>query len=270
MISIDKNSEFDTEDSVVMDDSDLELEERHSLYKIRQMRRRNRNFEKILKQIRDPKAIHFRRCSRKPKIDENGNKVFTKQMHIPLEQVKNDYILSQSVIQREIIYNASVLSIDQLHSKAQVSKNCARAVHIRSQDQEDEWHATGNVAMRNKTENAHRFILTVRIAMWKLYLGMNVQNCGIIKVMNNQILYSLSGTIERWSDVAKKTERLVANRQEELAFGASPKKKRPKLMAYDNRIKATIKKHQQGKIDLEEYWETILQLKLDFGIEIYK
>ena len=68
------------------------------------------------------------------------------------------------------------------------------------------------------------------------------------------------GTFERWSDVAKKTERLVANQQEELAFGASPKKKRPKLMACDNRIKVTIKKHKQRKLDLEEYRESILQL----------
>ena len=41
-------------------------------------------------------------------------------------------------------------------------------------------------------------------------------------------------------------------------------------MAYDNRIKTPIKKHKQEKIDLEEYEESILQLELDFGIEVYQ
>ena len=113
---IDEDSEFDTENSDICDDSDLEMHERDERYKIRKMRRGNRNFQKMLAQIRDPNAKRFRRCLRKVN-DRDGNKTDTNKMLIPMDQIKENFILAQSVEQCEAIYNSTVLSIDQLHSK---------------------------------------------------------------------------------------------------------------------------------------------------------
>ena len=75
----------------------------------------------------------------------------------------------------------------------------------------------------------------------------------------------MDGSTTRWLDVAKKQERLVVNRQFELKYGASPKKERKALRAYDKRIMNAIKKHKNGTFTLTQYWNKIIELKLDYG-----
>ena len=89
-------------------------------------------------------------------------------------------------------------------------------------------------------------------------------------LLGDASIYSAWGSAERWVDVDQKQERLVVNRQAELKYGAKPYRKRKKLRQYENRLISCIKKHKNGKLTTEEYWAKIVQLKADFGMELYK
>ena len=76
---------------------------------------------------------------------------------------------------------------------------------------------------------------------------------------------SSKGTIERFLDVARKQERLAANRYYELNAGKEPKKRRKELKKYEKRLKSAIRKHKTGQYSLQEYWAKIIELKEDFA-----
>ena len=78
---------------------------------------------------------------------------------------------------------------------------------------------------------------------------------------------SSKGSIERWVDVARKQERLSANRWDEISLGKPYKEKRKTLRRYDNRIKSAIRKHKNGTFTLRQYWDEILRLKQDYAMK---
>ena len=93
------------------------------------------------------------------KTDINENLVKTSEKILPLDQIKDDFMLAQSKKQRQIIFNSDTIRIDQLHSKKQVSKDCARAVHFQARDQDGEIHNVGNAACRNKSATIHELLM---------------------------------------------------------------------------------------------------------------
>ena len=81
----------------------------------------------------------------------------------------------------------------------------------------------------------------------------------------------VKGSFERWIDVAKRQERLVANRQVELQDPEEEaKSKGGSRLAHDKRIKTYIRKYQQGSYTLQQYWTKIIAAKLDHGLENFK
>ena len=85
----------------------------------------------------------------------------TKEKLEPSNQIDNNFMLAQSTKQREVIINSDTLCIDQLHSKKQISKDCARAIHFQSRDQDGEIHNVGKCAAQNKTGDTHEAIVNL-------------------------------------------------------------------------------------------------------------
>ena len=69
--------------------------------------------------------------------------------------------------------------------------------------------------------------------------------------------------------MAKKQERLLVNRIEELRFGINVniKQKNKVLRIRDKWINHYIKMYKSGRLSLSEYWKKIVDLKKDFNIE---
>ena len=78
---------------------------------------------------------------------------------------------------------------------------------------------------------------------------------------------SVRGSFERWIQVAKKQERLFANRIQEIKRGKKPNTKRPNLRNLDQRIKGIIRSHKEGRRSLHEYWNEIIKLKSDYELK---
>ena len=69
--------------------------------------------------------------------------------------------------------------------------------------------------------------------------------------------------------MAKKQERLLVNRIEELRCGINVniKQKNKVLRIRDKWINHYIKMYKSGRLSLSEYWKKIVDLKKDFNIE---
>ena len=69
--------------------------------------------------------------------------------------------------------------------------------------------------------------------------------------------------------MAKKQERLLVNRIEELRYGINVniKQKNKVLRIRDKWINHYIKMYKFGRLSLSEYWKKIVDLKKDFNIE---
>ena len=77
---------------------------------------------------------------------------------LPLNPIDNDFMIAQTPQQRTKIANSNIIALDQLHNLSQVDSNACGTLKIEVQDENGEWHKTGNFICRNKSENTHEKI----------------------------------------------------------------------------------------------------------------
>ena len=65
----------------------------------------------------------------------------------------------------------------------------------------------------------------------------------------------------------RKQEKKAANRSYELEIGEAARKPRDTLQKYTLRINSAIRNYKQEDYNLQQYWDKIVSLKADFGLE---
>ena len=158
MEEINNKSEYDTEDDEVVDKPCLQIEERKERKKLRDLRRKNRMFEKNIKMLRKNEG-NLRQVERlKSEI--------TKDIPTLIDDdcINDNFVISQTKNQRKKLTECKVIAIDQLHNLQQVDSNACRTLKIEGQDETGEWFKCGNIIVRNKSATTHETIANVT---WK-------------------------------------------------------------------------------------------------------